>query len=169
MAIQGLVITKDDVIAQFKTFVTDVANAGIVWNASSHPAVNTSAFINTLRTAPTPEELPTMIAADTLRTIFRDFSYNASSIRKVRAYSSGCWDSGTQVSNLISSYETNYAQFDSAGSGTIITGNQIKAVDWDAYMSELQAAYFVARDTSTTFNTCHCSCHGNCHGSRGRR
>jgi hypothetical protein len=169
MATQGDLITKADVIAQFKTFVTDVANSGIVWNASSHPAVNAGAFTNTLRTPPTSGELPTMIAANTLRTIFRDYSYNASSVRKVRAYSSGCWDSGTQVSNLTSAYNSNYAQFDAAGSGTIITGNQIKAADWNTYMSELQAAYNVARNTSTTFATCHCSCHGNCHGSRGRR
>lgn len=169
MATTGQLITKSTVIADFQSYVVNTANSGIVWNASSHPSVNGGAWSNDPAVAPADGDLPTMIAATALRGVMRDFAYQASRIRKVRAYNSGCWDSGTQVSNLTNAYVTNYSGFDNAGASTIFSGNLIKAADWNQYMADLQAQYNVARNSTTTFATCHCSCHSSCHGSRGRR
>lgn len=168
MVSTGDLITKSVVINEFYNAVVQYANSW-TWHAGYRPPYNTGAYQSAARTAPTSGELPTMITASTLRAIFRDYSYNCSSVRKVRSYNSGCWDWGTAVSNLTSGYRTNYAAFDSAGSGTIITGNEVKAADWNSYMTTLYNAYITARNSTITFATCHCSCHGQCHGSRGRR
>lgn len=177
---EGQEVERQRILTAFQNFVTDTANAGIVWGKGNPPfsQFDQSEF------GGSPIGEPLQIDTDDIGTAGGEVSatqiYNTlvaetaryTNIRNLRARrfltGFGYDFDNTQVAEMNNTYEQNIGV---PAQGDIQGGENISCAELDTLFTTLQTSYNTARANTVTLTTvyCHSSCHASCHASRNRR
>ena len=174
-------INASDLLREWGTFVSDVANSGIVWGTNNKPfsEMPTSTFGGTTSGPSVSIDgddigpIETIIQAqpivDSLIAETRLFT-NVKNLR-ARLQVTGNQGSVTFDQTRKAHMNTSYRTSPSINNTNIFSGQRITDAGLTSFFTNCRTAYTTARDNVTTITTsiCHASCHSNCHGSRGRR
>lgn len=188
MTTQGSNITKENIVEQFKTVMSQY-NDGIVWHSGDHPFTPTSSNnysnINPVSGSSDGYDLSNIeddisdsnITAASLVTIFQNYATLLSRIRRarlIRYYGINSNSRGridydqTNIASLSSTYEDTSIPIAIRSSlSNIASGRNVSAQSLDEFINVLSTTVNTWRTTTQQFEEfyCHSSCHSSCHGS----
>lgn len=174
-------INSADLLREWTTFVSNVANSGIVWGTNNKPfsEMPTSTFGGTTGgrsvsiTGNTLGRIETIIEAQPIVNSLIAETRLFTNIKNLRARLNVTGNRGsvtfdqTRKAHMNTSYRTS----PSISNTNIFSGRRITDAGLTQFFTNCRTAYTNARNSATTItiNICHASCHSSCHGSRGRR
>ena len=171
--------SKQSIVTEFNTVVTNVANAGVAYNLSNNPFTNSglAAYANPyLSNTPAPALATTNISdadivATGLNAVLRNYALNATRIRNV-LYNYDNFGSPLALGQGITIMNASYVHDDGgimSGTPQADAGEDVEGAALTAFIAGLANSYNVARNLTVTLTACHSACHSSCHGARGRR
>lgn len=174
-------INSADLLREWGTFVSDVANSGIVWGTNNKPfsEMPTSTFGGTTSgpsvsiTGDNIGQIETVIQAEPIVNSLIAETRLFTNVKNLRARLEIIGNVGgitfdqTRKAHMNTSYRTS----PSINNTNIFTGQRITDAGLTQFFTNCRTAYTNARDNATTITIqiCHASCHSSCHSSRGRR
>jgi len=172
-------VTKQSIVTEFNTVVTNVANAGVAYNLSNNPFTNNGlpAYAAPYLSDSPASALATgnisdaNIVATGLNAVLRSYALNATRIRDV-LYNYDNFGTPLALGQGISIMNASYVHDDGgigAGSPQADAGEDVGGAALTSFIAGLATSYNVARNLTITLTACHSSCHSSCHGARGRR